>query len=256
MRRRSFFEDVMTMPWPVGVGFALVVFFLVHIVQILASQSEMTMAIMPAFRMLAYVFIALLLFASFLSFLTQMIRSKRFRVTRSMADIRSLTWRQFESFVGELFREQGYFVLEAPEGPDNGVDLVLRKHGEKTYVQCKHWKANTVGVNKVRELLGSMTAGGAQAGVFVTVGDYTKAARDFARESGIALIDGEELGRQFGDLENQLDAAVDPPAPVERALCPNCDKPMVKRVAKRGRNKGNSFWGCSDYPSCRGTRPI
>ena len=58
-----------------------------------------------------------------------------------MSDLRSLTWRQFESFIGELFREQGYFVMETPEGPDNGVDLVLRKEGEKTYVQCKHWKA-------------------------------------------------------------------------------------------------------------------
>ncbi len=66
-----------------------------------------------------------------------------------MSDLRSLSWRQFESFIGEYFREQGYFVMETPEGPDNGVDLVLRKDGEKTYVQCKHWKTNTVGVEKV-----------------------------------------------------------------------------------------------------------
>jgi HJR/Mrr/RecB family endonuclease len=61
---------------------------------------------------------------------------------------------EFESYIGELFREQGYFVMETDEGPDNGVDLVLKKDGEKTYVQCKHWKANSVGVEKVRELLG------------------------------------------------------------------------------------------------------
>ena len=57
--------------------------------------------------------------------------------------------------------------METPEGPDDGVDLVLRKDGEKTYVQCKHWKANSVGVDKIRELLGSMTAGGAQNGVLL-----------------------------------------------------------------------------------------
>ena len=28
---------------------------------------------------------------------------------------------------------------------------------------------------------------------------------------------------------------------------------MVKRTAQRGPNAGNEFWGCSDFPRCRGT---
>ena len=36
--------------------------------------------------------------------------------------------------------------------------------------------------------------------------------------------------------------------------CPKCGSPMVLRTARRGRNAGNSFWGCSDYPNCSGTR--
>lgn len=31
---------------------------------------------------------------------------------------------------------------------------------------------------------------------------------------------------------------------------------MVKRTARRGKNAGNSFWGCSKYPKCRETLPI
>ena len=34
--------------------------------------------------------------------------------------------------------------------------------------------------------------------------------------------------------------------------CPQCGKPMVLRTAKTGRNAGNSFWGCSSYPDCKG----
>jgi len=34
--------------------------------------------------------------------------------------------------------------------------------------------------------------------------------------------------------------------------CPLCGKPMVLRTAKTGRNAGQSFWGCSAYPECRG----
>lgn len=37
--------------------------------------------------------------------------------------------------------------------------------------------------------------------------------------------------------------------------CPQCNSSMVRRVARRGRNSGNSFWGCSRFPRCKGTRP-
>lgn len=38
--------------------------------------------------------------------------------------------------------------------------------------------------------------------------------------------------------------------------CPLCGKPMQRRMAKRGRNQGNEFWSCTDYPNCIGTRNI
>ena len=38
--------------------------------------------------------------------------------------------------------------------------------------------------------------------------------------------------------------------------CPECEKPMVRRVAKKGDKKGNAFWGCVDFPKCKGTLKI
>jgi restriction system protein len=37
--------------------------------------------------------------------------------------------------------------------------------------------------------------------------------------------------------------------------CPSCRKPMALRTARTGPNSGQQFWGCSDYPKCRSTRP-
>ncbi len=37
--------------------------------------------------------------------------------------------------------------------------------------------------------------------------------------------------------------------------CPKCNKIMVTRTAKKGDKKGETFWGCSTYPTCWGTRP-
>lgn len=42
-------------------------------------------------------------------------------------------------------------------------------------------------------------------------------------------------------------AIVAPSSPV----CPKCAVPMVRRVAKKGQNAGQSFFGCPNYPRCR-----
>ncbi|MFZ2996034.1 protein kinase domain-containing protein [Sphingobium sp.] len=36
--------------------------------------------------------------------------------------------------------------------------------------------------------------------------------------------------------------------------CPTCGSRMVRRTARRGSRRGNQFWGCSRYPTCKGTR--
>lgn len=81
-----------------------------------------------------------------------------------------MAWKEFEKLVGEAFRLQGYQVTElGGDGPDGGIDLVLRKGHEKFLVQCKQWKAFTVGVAVVRELYGVMAAKGATGGFIVSI---------------------------------------------------------------------------------------
>ncbi len=36
--------------------------------------------------------------------------------------------------------------------------------------------------------------------------------------------------------------------------CPVCSSPMAMRSAKKGSDARNAFWGCSNYPRCKGTR--
>ncbi|MBI9084726.1 MAG: hypothetical protein JEZ11_14110 [Desulfobacterales bacterium] len=31
---------------------------------------------------------------------------------------------------------------------------------------------------------------------------------------------------------------------------------MQQRTARRGKQAGSRFWGCTDYPACKGTRPL
>lgn len=46
-------------------------------------------------------------------------------------------------------------------------------------------------------------------------------------------------------------------SPMESAvLCPRCGSLMILRTAKKGDHAGLSFYGCSNYPKCRGIRNI
>ena len=38
--------------------------------------------------------------------------------------------------------------------------------------------------------------------------------------------------------------------------CPQCGALMALRTAKSGKNAGSQFWGCTDYPDCKGTAPV
>lgn len=56
--------------------------------------------------------------------------------------------------------------------------------------------------------------------------------------------------------EERLTARVEQESATGAPVCPKCGKPMIKRVAKKGKNSGNAFWSCSDYPDCNGSRNL
>jgi restriction system protein len=173
----------------------------------------------------------------------------------SASALNGMTWQEFEMLVGEAFRRGGYAVTETGGvGADGGVDLVLRKDGEKFLVQCKQWKAFSVGVTIIRELYGVMAATGAAGGFVVTSGKFTQEARSFAEGRNIDLIDGAELTAIIKEIRppaSQQPRAI-APATTSSPNCPTCGGAMIKRTAKQGANAGNQFWGCSNYPQCRG----
>ena len=69
---------------------------------------------------------------------------------------------------------------------------------------------------------------------------------DFKTEGGFT----EGLTAERLEYRKQQSAHADAPP------CPQCGKPMIRRVAKKGVNAGKEFWSCSDYPRCMGTMSI
>lgn len=253
-RRSSVLDDLIELPWQVGAVLAFSCYPAALIFAGFAALNPILRGLASAALIIWPMFSLLFGLAAVFSFIRGHNIRNVFKQNQSIDKIRNLTWRQFESYVGEAFRRKGYFVIETPAGPDGGVDLVLRKDGEKTYVQCKHWKSYKVGVDKVRALLGSMTAGRADHGVLVTTGNFTSEAIHFGQQHKIKLINGKELEYliRVSPGHNVLI-----PEPVEDQIdCPVCKSAMIKRTAKKGINAGQQFWGCSKFPACKGTRNI
>jgi restriction system protein len=182
---------------------------------------------------------------------------------RSVDALNDMSWSRFEAMVGEGFRGRGFSVVETGGGgPDGGVDLVLRKNGDKYLVQCKQWRALSVGVEVVRELYGVMAATGAAGGFVVTSGRFTSAAMRFADGRNVVLVDGPQLcamietvGAPHAVSGQVPNGTADVSTPTDPS-CPQCSSPMVRRTAKRGTRSGQAFWGCTAYRACRGVRPI
>jgi len=166
-----------------------------------------------------------------------------------------MNWQQFELLVGQAFRSKGYAVVDGGDiGADGGVDVHLSKDGLKYFVQCKHWKTRKVGVAVVRELYGVIAGAGVEGGFVVASGGFTKDAIDFAENKQIELVDQHALnamlkGRQEPTINLHVEEVVSFP---EELDCPKCSASMVKRKARQGARVGQEFWGCSQYPKCRG----
>jgi restriction system protein len=185
---------------------------------------------------------------------------RRISKTPNRQSLDGLRWREFEILMLEWFRKQGFTVQDTDLGPDGGVDIVLRKDGRTYLVQCKHWRAYKVGVTVVRELRGVMASEGAAGGFVVTSGIFTDEARRFASRNDITLIDGRQLTAVIKQHKTAVLASREPAAlaadihGIAEPTCPQCGAGMVERKASRGPAAGGYFWGCSRYPSCRGTR--
>jgi predicted RNA-binding Zn-ribbon protein involved in translation (DUF1610 family) len=53
-------------------------------------------------------------------------------------------------------------------------------------------------------------------------------------------------------LQLEIEKDFEPTEPKFVPLCPKCGQKMVLRTAKQGDNAGKKFWGCSNFPECRG----
>lgn len=156
-------------------------------------------------------------------------------------DLRRLNFKEFEWLVGEIFRREGWTVRETgrDDGPDGNIDLELLRSGQRLIVQCKRWTAQSVGVDEIRRFLGTLMREklSGDAGIFVTLSDFTDQARREADQAGLVLIDNRELF-----LRIEKTRRIEP--------CPQCNAPMILGKSQYG------WWFRCNQNGCSGKRNL
>ena len=157
----------------------------------------------------------------------------------------SLSGVEFEQELGEVFKQLGYVVQSTPSTGDQGIDLILKKDGKTTIVQCKGYQS-PVGPSVARELFGSLVASKADDAILACTGGFTQGVKQFVRGKRINLLSAAELAKMGESIQY---ASKDGPDNPPTCPTPRCGEKMVLRTGKYGK-----FWGCPEWPVCNGTK--
>jgi hypothetical protein len=101
---------------------------------------------------------------------------------------------QYENEVAKLFRQCGYNAKVTKGSGDGGVDIILKKDGITTYVQCKFYNSNKIPPSCIREFLGVMASDRIFNGILIGGNEgFSASTIEFARKNSIKLMSLDDI---------------------------------------------------------------
>ena len=103
-----------------------------------------------------------------------------------------MSWRDFSVEIENALKRDGFEVtrIDLPE-----ADFSITSEGRTALVSCKRWKAASTGIEVLRDLQKAREAKAAHDCFYITSGDFTQNAMQFAVENKMRLVHGEGLAK-------------------------------------------------------------
>ena len=118
--------------------------------------------------------------------------------------LRGLKPWEFEDYITELFRKLGYETEKVGQVGDHGIDVIIKKNGQTSYIQCKKFITSTVSEGEIRDFYGAIVDKLVNGkAYFVTTNKFTLAAEKFAEDKPIELVDRYKLVKYIRMSESQ-----------------------------------------------------
>ena len=122
------------------------------------------------------------------------------RITQTVEALRTLSWPALCEKLEAALRRDGWVVSRVTTP---GADFALTRGGRRSLLACKRWKVARTGVEPLRELRAAMDADDAHNGIYVSIGEVTDKARQYAAANEISLMQGPALAALMPELGRQ-----------------------------------------------------
>ncbi len=109
-----------------------------------------------------------------------------------IAEIDAMSGPEFELYVAELLKQQGYQHVRLTEKYDYGVDIVAVKDGFTWGVQVKR-SSGLVKANAIRQVVTALRMYSCDRAMVITNGEFSRVATELAECNGCLLIDRDKL---------------------------------------------------------------
>lgn len=212
------------------------------------------------------------------------IKKRKQCIYDDLNEIYSLSPKDFEDMVANLYRHLGFNVTQTPYINDGGKDAILSKDGIRYFLECKRYSPDAqIGRPMLQKLFAAMNEGHVEHGIFITTADFSKTAYEYGTRYGIQTINGQALVELIRDNVSLSDVQHEYLIPCLQCgemisfplfdgdenkkccnghnvnnifykngnnsiICLRCGKKMELRSGRRGK-----FYGCTDYPKCNFT---
>ena len=117
-----------------------------------------------------------------------------------------MTGVEFERYLAQWFRSQGYAVTLTPRSHDKGTDLLLTKFGITIVVQAKRWKQK-VRTTAIQEAATAQKVHRADKALVVITSTFTIPAEKLAKQVGVILWDRKQLLKKMNTSQIDLFAS-------------------------------------------------
>ncbi|WP_217558082.1 restriction endonuclease [Paenibacillus sp. GbtcB18] len=113
-------------------------------------------------------------------------------------DFYSLTPREFEQAIANLYKKLGYDVQLTPYVNDGGKDIIAWKNGKKYLIECKKYGPDKkIGRPLLQKLFAAMTEEKAYKGIFVATCYFTDSAYEYGKKYNISCISFSTLSKML-----------------------------------------------------------
>lgn len=116
--------------------------------------------------------------------------------SKTTDDLHAMEPYEFEYFLADVWRRQGYQAEVSQQSADGGIDVVADNGKERVAIQAKRYGGgNPVGVKTIRETSNLTKRPDIDRAAVATSGEFTRSAYKEANQYDVKLYDGEELLR-------------------------------------------------------------